>query len=170
MRRMPEVIFDNCVLSNFSLSDSLDIIKRLYASSAYITDFVAAENLTGILKGHGRLKDINNAIREGRLKEIALSGDEEKRLFESLAVSLWFGEASAIAVAKMRGYVFACDDRAARREAALLGVRLTGTLGILIKATKKKIISVKRADEILGQMIENGFYVPVSSLKELPFN
>jgi predicted nucleic acid-binding protein len=170
MRRMPEVIFDNCVLSNFSLSDSLDIIKRLYASSAHITDFVAAENLTGILKGHGRLKDINNAIREGWLKETALSGDEEKRLFESLAVSLGFGEASAIAVAKMRGYVFACDDRAARREAALLGVRLTGTLGILIKATKKKIISVKRADEILGRMIENGFYAPVSSLKDLPFN
>ena len=92
---MPEVIFDNCVLSNFFLSDSLDIIKRLYASSAYITDFVAAENLTGILKGHGRLKDINNALREGWLKEIALSGHEEKRLFESLAVSLGFGEASA---------------------------------------------------------------------------
>jgi predicted nucleic acid-binding protein len=167
MRLMPEVIFDNCVLSNFSLSDTLDIIKRLYASSAYITDFVAAENLTGIQKGHGRLKDINDALRAGWLKEITLSGDEEKRLFESLAVSLGFGEASAIAVAKMRGYVFACDDRAARRESAELGVRLTGTLGILIKATKKKIISVKRADDILGRMIENGFYAPVSSLKEL---
>ena len=107
-------------------------------------------------------------FREGWLKEIALSGDEEKRLFESLAVSLGFGEASAIAVAKMRGYVFACDDRAARREAALLGVRLTGTLGILIKATKKKIINAKLADEILGRMIENGFYAPVSSIKELP--
>ena len=168
MRRMPDIIFDNCVLSNFALSDSLDIIKRLYASSAYITDFVAAENLTGIQKGHGRLKDINNAIREGWIEEIALSGDEEKRLFEYLAVSLGFGEASAIAIAKIRGYVFACDDKAARREAALLGVKLTGTLGILIKATKKKIINMKQADEILAQMIENGFYAPVSSLKELP--
>ena len=168
MRRMPEVIFDNCVLSKFSLSDSLDIIKRLYTSSAYITDFVAAENLAGILKGHGRLKDINNAIREGWLEQIALSADEEKRLFEYLAVSLGFGEASAIAIAKTRGYIFACDDRAARREATLLGVKLTGTLGILIKATKKKIITMKRADEILGPMIENGFYAPVSSLNELP--
>lgn len=164
---MPEVIFDNCVLSNFALSGSLDTIKGLYANSAFITDFVVAENLTGIQKGHGRLKDITNALREGWLKEIAFSGDEEKRLFEALAVSLGFGEASAIAVSKMRGFVFACDDRAARREAALLGVRLTGTLGILIKATKKKIISAKRADEILGLMIENGFYAPVSSLKEL---
>jgi predicted nucleic acid-binding protein len=120
------------------------------------------------LKGHGRLKDINNAIREGWLKQIALSGDEEKRLFEYLAVSLGFGEASAIAIAKIRGYVFACDDRAARREAALLGEKSTGTLGILIKATKKKIINMKRAEEILGQMIEHGFYAPVSSLKELP--
>ncbi len=165
---MPEVIFDNCVLSNFALSDSLDIIKRLYASSAYITDFIAAENLTGILKGHAGLKDINNALREGWLKETALSGDKEKRLFESLAVSLGFGESSAIAVSKTRRFIFACDDRAARREAALLGVKLTGTSGILIKASKKKIISSKRADEILGRMIENGFYSPFSSLKELP--
>ncbi len=53
MRRMPEVIFDNCVLSNFYLSDTLDIIKRPYASSAYITDFVAAENLDSTLPRSG---------------------------------------------------------------------------------------------------------------------
>jgi len=164
---MPEVIFDNCVLSNFALSDSLYIVKQLYAFSAHITDFIAAENLTGLLKGHSKLKDINNALREGWLKETALSGDEEKRLFESLAVSLGFGEASAIAAAKIRGYVFACDDRAARREAALLGLSLTGTLGILSKATKKRIVNAKRADEILARMIQNGFYSPLSSLKEL---
>lgn len=168
MRRTPEVIFDNCVLSNFSLSDSLDIIKLLYPSSAYITDFIAAENLAGIHKGHAALKSVGRALREGWLRETTLSGSEERRLFEALTVSLGFGEASAIAAARNRGYVFACDDRAARREAALLGVRLTGTLGILVKALKQDLIGPKRADEILGLMIENGFYAPVRSLKELP--
>lgn len=164
---MPEIIFDCCVLSNFALSDSLHIIKKIYANSSYITNFVVAENLRGILSGHGRLATVNEALKEGWIKEIALKGEKEKALFETLSVSLGFGEASSIAIAKTRGYVFACDDRAARREADLLDVKLTGTIGIIIKAVKKKVISSQEADVILNQMIAGGFYSPVSSIKNL---
>jgi len=164
---MPELLFDCCVLSNFALSDSLHIIKKLYSNSSYMTNFVAAENLRGILGGHNNLVRVNEAIKEGWLKEIALKSEKEKALFYMLSVSLGFGEASSIAAAKTRGYVFACDDRAARREADLLGVKLTGTIGIIIKAVKKKVISSQEADVILNQMIANGFYSPVSSIKNL---
>jgi predicted nucleic acid-binding protein len=82
-------------------------------------------------------------------------------------VSLGWGEASSIAVAKVRGLIFACDDKVARREASLLGVRLTGTLGILKKALRKKILSLKEADQILNTMIAHGFYSPVRSIKEI---
>lgn len=164
---MPEIIFDCCVLSNFALSDSLHIIKRLYSDSSYVTNFVVAENLRGILSGHNKLASVNENIKNGWIKETALKGEKEKALFETLSVSLGFGEASSIAVAKMRGYVFACDDRAARREADLLDVKLTGTIGIIIKALKKKVISSKEADVILNQMIASGFYSPISSIKDL---
>ncbi len=164
---MPDIIFDNCILSNFALSDSLNIIKTLYANASYITDFVSAENIRGILKGYSGLVRIKEAVREGWLKETTLNGKEEKFLFESLSVSLGFGEASSIAAAKTRGYVFACDDKIARREASLLGVKLTGTIGILIKAVRKKAIDSKKADEILNRMISYGFYSPVNSIKEI---
>lgn len=161
---MPEIIFDNCVLSNFALSDSLNIIKRLYANHSYITDFVIAENIKGILKGNKGLVRTKNSIKEGWLKEITLKTVEEKTAFERLSVSLGFGEASSIAVAKVRGFVFACDDKAARKEATLLGVRLTGTVGILIKAVRKRIIDRNKANEILHRMIAYGFYSPVNSI------
>ena len=161
---MPEIIFDNCVLSNFALSGSLNIIKRLYANHSYITDFVMAENIKGLLKGYKGLSKIKEAIRERWLKEVTLKSVEEKTFFESLSVSLGFGEASSIAVAKIRGFVFACDDKAARKEAALLGVRLTGTVGILIKAVRKRIIDRDKANEILHRMIAYGFYSPVNSI------
>ncbi len=164
---MPDIIFDNCILSNFALSDSLNIIKTLYANASYITDFVSAENIRGILKGYSGLVRIKEAVREGWLKETTLKSREEKVLFESLSVSLGFGEASSIAAAKTRGYVFACDDKIARREASLLGVKLTGTIGILIKAVRKKAIDSKKADEILNRMISYGFYSPVNSIKEI---
>ena len=36
---------------------------------------------------------------------------------------------------------------AARREADLLGVKLTGTIGILLKAIKRKVIKKEEADD-----------------------
>ncbi|MBI5375246.1 MAG: hypothetical protein HZA77_07410 [Candidatus Schekmanbacteria bacterium] len=165
---MPEVIFDCCVLSNFALSDSFNIVKSIYANTSYITDFVSVEILKGFQKGYTELAEIRNAVRDGWIKEIALSGKEEKNLFESLSISLGLGEASSIAVAKTRELVFACDDKAARYEANYLKVKLTGTLGILKKAVNVKNITLKEADSILNRMIGCGFYSPVNSIKDIP--
>lgn len=164
---MPELIFDNCVLSNFALSKSFYIVKKLYINRICITDFVAVENMRGMLKGHPGLAEIREAIKEGWLKELHIERAEEKALFESLTVSMGLGEASCIAIAKVRRFIFACDDRAARREANMLGIKLTGTIGILVKAVGRKIIDRKQADGILGLMIKQGFYSPVSSLSEI---
>lgn len=163
---MPEIIFDNCVLSNFALCDSLIVVKKLYSNTSHITDFVAAENVKGIQKGHIGLSDIKEAVREGWLRETSLKDIKEKAFFESLSVSLGFGEASSIAVAKVRGFVFACDDKVARREASLLGVRLTGTVGILMKAVRKRTIALNEAEILLNCMIEHGFYSPVTSIRD----
>ena len=164
---MPEIIFDCCCLSNFALSDSLFILKNLYSSSAFVTEFVSAEIMRGIQRGHKDLAKIQDSLKEGWLKEVVLSTKEEKSLYETLSVSLGLGEASSIAVAKARGFFFACDDRTARREAGLLDVKLTGTLGILKKAVWNRIIRLKEGNLILADMIAKGFYSSVSSLREI---
>lgn len=164
---MPEIIFDNCVLSNFALSDSLYVIKTLYADKSYITDFVSAENIKGVLAGFSQLIRIREAVRDGWLKEITMRSKEEKTLFESLSASIGFGEASSIAVAKTRGFIFACDDKTARREAFLLDIKLTGTIGILVKAVKEKVITSKKGDEFLNFMIGCGFYSQVDSIEKM---
>lgn len=138
---MPEIIFDCCCLSNFALSDSLFILKNIYSSSAFVTEFVSAEIMRGIQRGHKDLAEIQDSLKEGWLKEVVLSTKKEKSLYETISVSLGLGEASSIAVAKARGFFFACDDRTARREAGLLDVKLTGTLGILKKAVRNRIIT-----------------------------
>ena len=164
MRKMLEILFDSCVLSNFAFSDSLFILKGLYGHSAFITDFVSAEIMHGIQHGYSDLKKIQNSLQEGWIREIALSTITEKGLFQVLSVSLGLGEASSIAVAKARGFLFACDDKAARREAGLLEVKLTGTIGMLKKAVKTKIVSKKHANIVLAGMRACGFYSPVESL------
>jgi len=164
---MPEIIFDCCCISNFALSDSLYILEILYSKSAYITNFVSAEIMRGIQQGHKDLVKVQEALSEGWLKEAVLSSNKEKSLYETLSVSLGLGEASSIAVAKSRGFIFACDDRAARREAGLLDVKLTGTLGFLKKALKHKTIELNEGSRILAKMIEKGFYSPVKSLRDI---
>jgi predicted nucleic acid-binding protein len=96
-----------------------------------VTPFVNAEITKGIQAHHESLRDIKSAAKLGLIKEISLAGAEENSLFESLSRCLGSGEASRIAVAKRRGLTFASDDKVARREAARLGVKVTGTLGIL---------------------------------------
>lgn len=167
MRSTPEVVFDCCVLSNFCAADSLALLQSLYGRRACITAFVAAENLHGIQRGHPGLSAVRVAVSAGWLAEVALTTREEMRLFEALSVSLGLGEASSIALARERGLVFACDDKAARREAALAGVRLTGTIGILLRAVKEHLLTSKEADARLTKMIRAGFYSPVRSLGEL---
>jgi len=164
---MPEIILDCCCLSNFALSNSLFILKNLYSKSAFVTDFVSAEILRGVQIGHKDLAKIQDSLREGWLKEVVLSTKKEKSLYETLSVSLSLGEASSIAVAKSRGFFFACDDRAARREAGFLDLKLTGTLGILKKAVRNKTINLKEGNLILTEMIAKGFYSSVNSLKEI---
>lgn len=164
---MPKIAFDCCVLSNFALAEALGTLERLFRNRAVITDFVAAEILRGIQAGHPRLEGIPEAVTAGWLKQTGLTADEERRLFGSLSRSLGLGEASSIAVAKGRGLVFASDDRVARAEAAALGVPLTGTLGILVMATRNGAYDLRTADVYLGRMVEAGFFSPVGSVGEL---
>jgi predicted nucleic acid-binding protein len=164
---MPEIIFDCCVLSNFALTDSLWIIENLYNGKAWLTDLVKVEVLKGIQNRHEKLEAINIAIKDGWIKEVFVRRKSEKQLFEKLSVSLGAGEASSIAIAKVRNCIFASDDKAARNEAALLAVPLTGTIGILFKAVKKNIINLPHGDTILKDMIKAGFYCPIKSLYDI---
>jgi predicted nucleic acid-binding protein len=164
---MPEIVLDCCVISNFALAEAMDLLEALFAKKAHITVFVAAEVLRGIQAGHARLEEIPKAVQADWLRESGLRTGLEKRLFASLSRSLGLGEASAIALAKARGFVFASDDRIARAEAVALGVRLTGTLGILLKAARTKVCDLRTADAYLAGMIEAGFYSPVPTVREL---
>lgn len=165
----PEVILcmDTGVLSNFALSRSIFILKSCYSRHVYITSFVMAEILKGLRKGYQELSDIKIALSEGWLIETPLTNTKEKDLFETLSASLGAGESSSIAVAKNRGLTFASDDLTARREAALLNVPLTGTIGILVRAVNSRIITPQRGEILLTNMKEHGFYAPVESLKQI---
>jgi len=164
---MPDLVFDACVVSNFALTESLRLLQQAFGGRCFLTDHVYMEILRGIRSGHNRLAGISSAMSAGWLEKIELRSIREKAVFERLTESLGLGEAASIAVAASRRLVFACDDLVARREAEKIGVLLTGTLGILKGMVRRKIIAVREADRLLNEMIKNGFYSPIQSIRDI---
>ena len=70
-------------------------------------------------------------------------------------------------MAVTRGLVLATDDLAARRRATQRGVRLTGTIGILVRLAREGHLPLNEANRILTQMIALRYRSPVASLDDL---
>ncbi len=49
------------------------------------------------------------------------------------------------------------DDNAAKKTAKFLGLNVTGSLGVILKAKKMDII--KDVTSLMNQLISNGFYI-----------
>ena len=77
------------------------------------------------------------------------------------------GEAECLAVAQARRCRFLSDDFAARRLAEGLGLVVSGTLGVLLKAVEIGVVGVDAADDLLHIMIGRGYRAPVRSLREI---
>jgi len=161
---MPDVIFDTMVISNFSKAGQLELLRRMYTANACCSGFVVAEVLRGFRQGHTDLEPLVQLLSEGWPRQDDLSTPAERQLYARISVSLGDGESSCLALAAQRGYVCACDDRLARSEAVRLGLPLTGTVGILIKAVRIGVIDLKKANAVLKRMIAAGFYAPVARI------
>lgn len=82
-----------------------------------------------------------------------------KALFQMLRLRLDKGEAAALTLAQEKGVPAILDDRQARKVARQIGVSVTGTLGVLIRAKRAGIISQIRP--VLDDLDEAEFYVDI---------
>ena len=93
--------------------------------------------------------------------------DTEDKIAQKLVKILGAGERTCIAVVKNRGGLFVTDDRKARQAALEMGVKVTGTLGILVVAVERKVIPIDEANRLLAQMIAYGYRSPINNLNSL---
>jgi len=169
-----QIVFDNTVLSNFALTQSFDVLQKLYEGRAFICQAVLLEIQAGIesgwkypqLRSRTRLQAVNQAIERGWLQfpnNNVDPSDEvlELRLAWEYGQGFGEGEAEAMAIARTRGWILATDDGKARRFCQENGIRLTGSLGILIKATQQEIVTLTEADALHARMIDEGYRSPL---------
>ena len=70
------------------------------------------------------------------------------------------GEVETMILAQQKSFqadLVILDDLAARKTAQYLGLNVTGTMGVLIKAKQKGIIA--EVKPLLDEMMKNGFFV-----------
>lgn len=80
-------------------------------------------------------------------------------------LNLGKGEADVIALASQTGLRVIIDDLKARKAAENMGLKLTGTIGVLLKAERLGLIA--SAQEKVRELREKGFYVSEQLLEDI---
>lgn len=122
---MPEVVISDasCLILLTNIGE-LSLLQQLYG--AVITTSTVAAEYGMPLPEWIKLEDAQDAYRQ-----------------QLLALQLDAGESSAIALAlEKTSCTLIVDDNKARRVAEQMGMQLTGTLGVLLKAKRRGLIPV----------------------------
>lgn len=89
------------------------------------------------------------------IKKLSITATDQKALFRS---RLHAGEVEAIILAGEIGAdLMIMDDNAAKKTAKYLGLNVTGSLGILVKA--KKMGYIEKVSTLMDKLIEDGLYI-----------
>ena len=145
---MPEsVILDTSVLIALSKINSISLLCKLY-HKVFLP--------TGVMKEFGDIK-------LECIEEVKVDSPLVRLLIDDL--NLGKGESEAIALAfKMKSRII-IDEIKARRIAEDLGLAVSGTIGILLKAQSRGYI--KNAYKKVTELRDKGFYVSDELLKKI---
>ncbi len=100
---------------------------------------------------------VENAKEEGWLKVKEPIADSELRI---LAQEIDYGEAAAITIAKKYcATLVLLDDASARTIAQSSGLKVKGTIFVILTAYKKKIISKQDARHLMALLVKEGFRI-----------
>ena len=155
------ILLDNTVLSNFALAGVLELLRLFAGNKGATTDRVLAEFSRGVEIGALPESDL------AWLRAVQVTNRREEAIFRSLRRDLDAGEASCLAIAIARECDFLSDDGDARAIARREGVRLSGSVGVLLTLVQSGRIDLKRANNALNDFIRHGYYSPIKSLDPL---
>lgn len=147
---MPKVIVNSTPLIVLSNIQHLDILQKLY-DEIYIPQAVFDEVTA---KTDSACQEL---LRDKDWIHICKITDKsQKRMYQA---KLHSGEVEVMILAQEipAADLVILDDNAAKKTAKFLGLKVTGTLGVLLKA--KKLGFLNNITHLLDQMVHNGFYI-----------
>ena len=147
MSKMRKVIVNTTPLIALAEIGELHLLKDLY-DEIYIPNAVFEE-----VKSEPAYTEVRNASEW--IKQVSVDSADNR---EMLSSRLHSGEVEVIQYAReSKADLVILDDQLARRTAKYLGLTITGTLGVIIKAKEQGYVSSVKP--IMDKLIQNGLYV-----------
>lgn len=155
-------VLDTTVLSNFAHVGQVAVLEAFprVATVPAVRDEIEAGKKT-----HPYLERAMATIGDG-IAVLSVS-DADRTLESTFQTRIDPGEAQALAVAANRRGVLVTDDGDARHLAREHEVPITGSVGVLLRATDWNLVSERTADQWLKRWIdEAGFRAPSRELQD----
>lgn len=131
---MSAKIIDACSLINLYASGRVVDVLQVFGGEFYVPKQVREEAMSIRRveeEDSNRLVpepiDLDGIIHQGLLKECGIEGEDEAAAFLQFAIDLEDGEAACLAIAKVRGWSVATDDKKAIRFATKAGIAVITT-------------------------------------------
>lgn len=142
------VIADAGPLIAISRLHKLDLLPQIFGR-VLVTDIVFAE-----CTGRSDFPESSIIRKAVDLNQLELCASPD---FSAFTQKIDAGEASAIAVAIDFGCGVIMDDKAGRRMATNASVPVIGTVGVLVLAKRKNLISLLRP--LLERLVSSGYFL-----------
>lgn len=129
----------------------LDILRKLYGE-IYITDAVFREITV--------TNDAASAALLSAKEWIHVMSIEKPQDYAMFRAKLHAGEVETMILAMQKDFcadLVILDDLAARKTAKFLGLTVTGTMGVLLRAKQEGLI--QEIKPLVDEIIANGFYI-----------
>lgn len=147
---MPRVIVNSTPVIALCNADLLFVLKELYGE-VIIPKSVYDEVTAKVDSACNQIKNNSDWIRVEEIKDIT-----HRKMYKA---KLHSGEVDVMILAQEEpgADLVIIDDNAAKKTAKYLGLTVTGTMGVLIKAKRMGVISSVK--EALKKIQNNGFYI-----------
>lgn len=147
---MPRVIVNSTPLIVLSNINHLYLLKDLY-KEIYIPQAVFDEVTSKKDSACQQIKNNTDWIHVCHIKD-----ESQKKMYQA---KLHAGEVEVMILAQENQDkdLVIIDDNSAKKTAKYLGLTVTGSLGVILKAKKQNLISA--VTPLLKQLVQNGFYI-----------
>lgn len=135
------------VLSNLGLLELLHkLYKKIYIPQAVFNEVTSKDDSASY--------DIKN--KPDWIHVCKIEDESDKKMYQA---KLHAGEVEVMILAQKEPLadLVIIDDNSAKKTAKYLGLKVTGTLGVILKAKKLKYID--NVSDIMEQMVNSGFYI-----------
>lgn len=155
--QMETLIFDTAAVLNFGHRGELThLLKHLSGCYTLLTTPGVIAELTD----PKRKIYYNHLVAESFTVKNATACPFDIPTLARLSQTMDSGEIAVLALAKAVKATAVLDDRAARRQATLLGIQITGTLGLLSFAVTSKWITESECLERVHHLCNASFTIP----------